>query len=792
MGYVQTDAESLQPIKKQSVTHGTMTSIANKTRQFPTILLILACLLAPGLVMAESFVIRDIRVDGLQRISAGTVFNYLPVKIGQEIDTDETGAVIRALYKTGFFKDVRLEREGDVLVVFVQERPAIAKIDISGNKSLETDQLLLALKDIGLAEGRVFNRSVLDKIEQELRRQYFNLGKYSVKLKSAVTPLERNRVAISIDIAEGLTARIRKINIIGNQAFEEEDLLDLFTLSTTGFLSSFTKDDQYSRQKLAGDLEKLRSHYLDNGYINFKIVSTQVSITPDKKDIYVTVNVSEGDVYTLSDIKLAGEFVISQKRLFPQIQLNRGQIFSRKEVTASAERINKVLANRGYAFANVNSIPEIDEEKKQVAITFFVDPGKRVYVRRVNMRGNHITRDEVLRREMRQMESAWFSSALVARSRSRLQRLGYFEEVNVETPAVAGSTDQVDVNISVTEKSMGNLAAGLGFSQSSGLIFSTSITQDNFLGTGKRINFAFNNSDSNTNYTLGYTNPYYTVDGISRGFLLSYKKTDFSEVNTSSYLTDVSQAGVNFGVPITETDRVNFDFTLENTDLQLGTSASSQLTTFKANNGDSFLDFKLGASWSRDSRDSALMPTKGGKQSLALEATVPGSDLEYYKVTYRHKRYFPLNKTFTLAVNGDIGYGDVYGNTTRLPYWENYFGGGIKTVRGFKDYTLGPTDSNGDALGGNLRVVGNAEIFFPAPFKLAEKTIRLGMFLDAGNVWDTSGSNNIDLGDIRYSTGLSALWLSPLGALGISVGIPLNDQSSDEVQNFQFTFGTAF
>ncbi|TVT53451.1 MAG: outer membrane protein assembly factor BamA [Sedimenticola thiotaurini] len=754
--------------------------------------LFLVILTAPQLGLSETFVVKDIRVEGLQRISPGTVFNYLPVKIGQSIESDETGEIIRALFKTGFFKDVKLEREGDVLIVFATERPAIAKIEIQGNKSLETDPLLLALKDIGLAEGRVFNRSILAKIEQELQRQYFNLGKYAVKLSSTVTPLERNRVAISINISEGGTARIKKINIIGNSAFDEEDLLDEFSLNTTGFLSSFTKDDQYSRQKLSGDLEKLRSFYLDRGYINFKITSTQVSITPDKKDIYVTVNIEEGDVYTINDIRLTGELVLPKEAFFPMIHLVRGEVFSRKQIIGSAERINTLLGNNGYAFANVNSIPDIDEEKKQVAITYFVDPGKRVYVRRLNMKGNSSTRDEVLRREMRQMESAWYSAAQVTRSRERLQRLGFFDEVNVETPAVPGSTDQVDVNISVTEKPMGNLMAGLGFSQSDGVIFSTSLTQKNFLGTGKQVSLAFDNSSSNTHYRLGYVNPYYTVDGISRGFNVSYQKTDFDEVDTAKYLTDTGTVGVVFGVPMTETDRVNFTLDLISTNFKPAASPSDVVSAFKTENGDSFLDVKIGTSWTRDSRDSSLMPTKGGMQSLSASITLPGSDLEYYKIAYRHKRYFPLSNSFTLALNGDVGYGDVYGTTTRLPLWENYFAGGIKTVRGFKDHSLGPRDSSNDPVGANVKIVGNAELFFPAPFKLMEKSIRLGLFFDAGNVFSTHGGADFDLGEIRYSTGASAMWLSPMGALGMSLGLPLNDKPGDDTEIFQFTFGTAF
>ena len=756
-------------------------------------LLLAASAYYPLNAAAETFEIKDIRVEGLQRISAGTVFNYLPVKIGEKIESENTGEIIRALFKTGFFKDVRLEREDDVLIVFVSERPAIAKINISGNKSLETEQLLLALKDIGLAEGRVFNRSVLDKIEQELQRQYFSQGKYAVKLESTVTPLERNRVAIDISISEGVTAKIKKINVIGNRAFEEEDLLDEFELGTSNFLSFFTSNDQYSKQKLSGDLETLRSYYLDRGYINFQITSTQVSITPDKKDIYITINIAEGDVYTISDIKLAGNLVVEKEEIFPLIHLTRGTVFSRKTVLGSSERITRLLSNKGYAFANVNSIPDVDEEKKQIAITYFVDPGSRVYVRRINMSGNNSTRDEVLRREMRQMESAWFSTELVNRSRTRLQRLGYFDDVAIETPAVAGTTDQVDVNVKVSEKSMGNLMAGLGFSQADGLILSASITQNNFFGTGKRVSLAFNNSNANTHYEIGYDNPYYTIDGISRGFTLSYKTTDFDEVDTARYLTDVGLIGVNFGVPVSETDRIKFNFDLIDTTFKVPDDASDEIAQYKIDNGDHFLDFRLGASWSRDSRDSAFMPTRGGLQSFSADVTLPGSDLEYYKLAYKHKRYFPLNKTFTLALNGDVAYGDAYGDTSYLPLWENYFGGGVKTVRGYQSYSLGPRDTNDDPLGGNLRLGANAEIFFPAPFKAAEKSVRLGVFLDAGMVYDTvRGDSGFNMDDFRYSAGMSLFWLSPLGPLGMSLGVPLNEKSGDDTELFQFTLGTTF
>lgn len=740
---------------------------------------------------AEPIEVTDIRIEGLQRISAGTVFNYLPVRIGQRISPEDTAGIIRELYKTGFFKDVRLEHEGSVLIVSVTERAAIAKIEISGNKSIESEQLLASLKDIGLAEGRVLNRFVLNQIEQELGRLFFNLGKYGVEVKTTVTPLERNRVAIAIDVREGATARIKKINIVGNRTIDEDDLLDEFELSPPNFLSFISRNDQYSRQKLSGDLEKLRSYYLDRGYINFKISSTQVSITPNKQDIYITVNVSEGDVYKIRDIKLTGELVAPPEEFYPLIHLKRGSEFSRKQVLGSTERIGEMLGDLGYAFANVNSIPDIDEKTKEVDISFFVDPGKRVYVRRVNMGGNNRTRDEVLRREMRQMEAAWFSAAKVKESKKRLQRLDYFEEVHIETPAVPGSTDQVDVNIKVTEKPMGNLGAGIGFSQSQGAIFNASISQNNFLGTGKRVSAALNTSAANKVYSLGYTNPYYTIDGISRGFNLSYRETDFEEVDTARYLIDSFVAGVNFGIPTSDTDRLVFDLDIDSTKFKVGAGASDELVAYQTDNGEDSVSLRAGLSWSHDTRDSAVLPTEGGYQRVAGSFSLPGSDLEYYRLEYNNKYYIPLSKTFTLGMEADLGYGDAYGSTSKLPPWRNFFAGGRKTVRGFKDYSLGPRDSEDDPLGGNLKVVGNVEVLFPAPFKLMEKSVRIGLFVDAGNVYDITESD-FDFGKIRYSTGISGFWLSPFGAVGVSFGFPLNAESDDETEIFQFAFGSAF
>ncbi len=766
------------------------------TRSQAILFAVFCWLLAPAAAWSENIQIRDIRVEGLQRISPGTVFNYLPVKPGDTLETTQTGEIIRSLYKTGFFKDVRLELEDGVLLILVTERPSISEINFSGNESLETEQLLEGLKAIGMSAGRTFKRSVLDTIERELRRQYFNEGKYGIRLESTVTPLERNRVAINITIDEGRTARIRQINIIGNEVFNDSELLDQFQLGPGKWWSLFGSEDQYSRQKLSGDLESLRSYYLDRGYIKFRINSTQVEISPDRQDIYVTINISEGDVFTIKDIKLAGEMVSPAQELFPLIHLRRGEPFSRKKVVESSDRISQKLSDLGYAFANVNSIPEVDEQEKTVAITYFVDPGKRAYVRRINISGNRSTRDRVIRRELRQLESAWFSSEKLKLSKQRLQRLGFFEDVNVETPAVPGSPDEVDVNVDVTEKPSGAFLAGIGFSQSTGISFNTSISEDNFLGSGKRVALAFNNSSVNTEYTVSYTNPYYTVDGISRGFNLSYKATDLSQLeSTATYSTDTGIIGVNFGIPLSEFNRFNFGLDFEHITFKQGTTPSTEVTDFieyydgTGATSSRFLDFKLNLSWRHDSRNSALFATSGAVQRLGLEVTVPGSDLEFYKLYYSHRRYFPLTKSLTFSANGEIGYGDGYGSTPALPLFENFFGGGPKSVRGFKASSLGPLDSTGLALGGNLLVVGNFELLFPPPVDI--DALRLSLFVDVGNVYDTKTSD-VDVNDLRVSTGFGASWLSPIGALTISFATPLTDHARDQTEFFQFSLGTTF
>ena len=744
-----------------------------------------------GLAQAFApFKVLDIRVEGLQRISAGTVFNYLPIKVGQTIDVEDTVFAVKALFKSGFFNDVSLERDGSVLVVFVKERAAISSIELEGNKDLDSEELLEGLKEIGLAEGRVFDRSLLEKVEQELRRQYFSRGKYAVKIDATVTPLDRNRVGILINVSEGRAARIKQINIIGNHEFPDKKLLDEFSLTTPTIFSFFTKSDQYSKQGLSADLETLRTHYLDRGYLKFNINSTQVSITPDKKDIYVTINITEGHQYKIREVTLSGDLVVPADELFPLIKINPGDVFSRKQVTESVDRISSLLGNQGYAFANVNTAPEMDDEAFEVNLGFFVDPGKRVYVRRINISGNVGSRDEVLRREMRQMEGGWYSTEQVERSRTRIDRLGFFEDVNVETPTVPGTTDQLDVNYSVTETSSGSVTAGAGFSQSSGVLFNASIQQENFLGSGKRVAFTFDNSEISTVYRFAYTNPYWTVDGVSRGFSLGYRKTDADEANLSDYSTDTRSADINFGIPINEYDTIRFSAGYQGLDLKANSSSPLQVTDFIDRHGDSFDDAVFTVSWSHDSRNRILFTDTGGLQRIALETTSPGSGLEYYKLTYQQQRFIPLTRELTLGLKGNLGYGDGFGDYEQLPFFENFFAGGVRSVRGFEDNTLGPRDSDGDPIGGAFLTVFNAELIFPIPFVDDAKGVRLSAFFDAGNVFEDYDS--FDTGDLRYSVGLAGLWLSPLGPISVSFGFPLNAESGDDEQNFQFTVGTFF
>ncbi|HET9405344.1 MAG TPA: outer membrane protein assembly factor BamA [Burkholderiales bacterium] len=754
-------------------------------RWFRAVWLLLA-LHAAAASAIEPFVIKDIRVEGIQRTEAGTVFSYLPVKVGDTMTDERASQAIRALYSTGFFRDVGLEREGDVLVVVVQERPSIAQIDFSGMHEFNKDQLTNGMRQIGLAEGRIFDRGLLERAEQDLKRQYLSRGYYAVSINTTVTPLERNRVSLNFIVDEGQVAKIRQISIIGAKVFRESVLLDQFVLRTPGMLTWFSKHDQYSRQKLSADLESLRSYYLNRGYLEFSIDSTQVSITPDKQDIYITISITEGQQYRVSEIKVAGEPLMPEEVVRKLIRLTPGEVFSRERLTESTKLIADRLGNDGYAFANVNAVPELDKVKQQAAFTFFIDPGRRVYVRRVNVTGNNRTRDEVIRREMRQLEGGWYSADKVTLSKQRVDRLGYFTEVNLETPAVAGATDQIDVNVAVVEKPTGLVLFGAGFGSGEGLVLSGSIQQNNIFGSGKHIALGLNTSKINTTYSLSYTDPYFTVDGVSQGFDVYYRVLSPIDFNLARYETKTIGAALRLGIPVSEIDTIQYGFGMENVDIVTFPDSPLFYLDYVNTFGPSNSNVYLSASWVRDGRDSLIYPTKGSLHKASGELGLPVADLQYYKTTYQYQRYFPLTRHLTFMVNGEGGYGDGYDDKP-LPFFKNFFAGGVNSVRGYKSYTIGPKDSSGQPRGGSVKLVGNAELFFPFPGLENDRSVRMGTFVDMGMVGDKFESS-----DMRFSTGLSLLWVSPLGPLKISVAKALRAQPGDRKEVFQFTVGGAF
>lgn len=738
----------------------------------------------------EPFVVKDIRVEGVQRVEPGTVFGYLPVKVGETF-TDEKGAEsIRALYNTGFFKDVQIRSEGNVLVVRVEERPAISQLEFIGFKEFDKDALRRTLRGVGVAEARYYDKSLIDRAEQEIKRQYVSRGYYAAEVTTTVTPVDANRVSITFTVDEGPTAKIRQINIVGNKAFKEGDLRDEMQLSTPNWLSWYTKNDLYSKQKLTADLEALRSFYLDRGYLEFAIESTQVSITPDKKDIYLTLNIHEGEQYKVSDIKLTGELLGKQAEMERLIKLKQGDVFSSAKLSSTTKSITDLLGTYGYAFATINPQPQINQSDRTVALTLVVDPGRRVYVRRVNVVGNSKTRDEVVRREMRQMEASWFDGEKLQLSQNRVNRTGYFTDANITTEDVPGTTDQVDVNVNVTEKPTGQINLGVGFSSTDKLVLSAGIRQDNVFGSGTSLGLDVNTSKSNRTIAVTQFDPYFTVDGISRSTELYYRTYRPLYYTGDQDYRVVQQGGnVKFGVPFSETDTVFFGIGYERTTIDVTTNTPLAYQNYVAKNGRITNNFPITIGWSKDQRDSALVPTRGRYQQANLEFGIPGGDLQYFRAYYQHQYFYPLSKSFTMAFNNEIGYGHGYGGKD-FPVFKNYYAGGIGSVRGYETSTLGPRDANGVAIGGASKFVGNVEFIFPLPGSGVDRTVRLFTFFDYGNVF--AEGQPYKLGDMRYSTGFGLSWLSPIGPLKISMGFPIKRKTEDQTQRFQFQIGTAF
>jgi len=854
------------------------------------------CLPQLGFAQTAPFTVADIRVEGLQRIAPGSVFASLPIGVGDVVDTSAVQSITRSLFFTGNFDDIAVGRDGDVLVLTVTERPSISEINIDGNKAIETDALLDGLKGAGLAVGQVFQRSTLEGMQIELRRQYVLQGRYDASIDTEIIPEPRNRVSIAIDVNEGTVSKIKHINVVGNTVFTDDELIDAFELQETGgWFSFFQSDDKYSKEKLESDLESLSSYYMDRGYLQFEIESTQVAVSPTKDSVFITANVVEGEKFTVTDVDLSGDLVLPEEDLKRFIVIRSGETYSEQLVTATEEYLARRLGNEGYNFATVTGIPEVVEGSNEVALKFFIDPGKRTYVRRINFEGNSRTSDDVLRREMRQMEAAPASASAIEQSRIRLERLGYFKQAEVETVELPGYDDLIDVNFSVEEQSFGSIGGSLGYSQYAGLIVGLNLQQNNFMGSGRQVGLNLNSSLYQKAASLNYSNPYYTEDGVSRGFSLFYRKTDLSEINVASYTTNTVGLNMTFGYPISETQRLGLSVGLTDTEITSGRYAVQEIRTsprlipgvdqyyvstllpdglfsgpeelrpiselpasafaeiasdgFLDVNGDSFTNLALTGSWLQSTLNRGQLATRGVSNSISAQVSVPGSDLEFFKVNYRGDFYFPIRGEFVFHLRGEFGFGDGYGSTSELPFYEHFFAGGFGSVRGFETNTLGPRstppvlyqtgrattgvdevgfptevggpDGTGfgyvvdpetgkiatqsvflgrrpDPFGGNAVVETTAELLFPLPFIEDRRSVRSAIFIDAGNVFNTNCRANqvncfgLELGELRYSYGLGITWLSGFGPLTFSLAKPLNASLTDRREVFQFTLGRGF
>ncbi|WP_130619966.1 outer membrane protein assembly factor BamA [Dyella amyloliquefaciens] len=808
-------------------------------------LILLASLSANALAF-EPFVVSDIRIDGLSRISQGTVLNYLPINKGDRLTNDGAQRAIRALYQTKFFSDVEVDREGDIMVIKVIERPSIAKLNIRGNKDIKEEDLRKGLKEIGLSEGETFDRLSLDRVQQELVRQYYNRGKYNVSVDPHVTNLDRNRVAIDIEIREGKVAKIKEINIVGNKAFTDKDIRTGFESDTSNWLSWYSKDDQYSREKLSGDLEKLQSYYMDRGYADFGVDSTQVTIAPDKRTMYIAASVKEGDIYTISDVHLLGELILPEESLHQLVYVHKGDTFNRKAIEASTNSIKSILASIGYAFAKVTPVPKLDKDKRTVDLTLYIEPGKRVYVRRVIFQGNTRTEDDVMRREMRQLEGSWFSQPAIDRSKIRLQRLGYFKTVTIDKALVPGTEDQVDLTAKVEEQSAGSLMFGVGYSQYSGIILSASVSQNNFLGTGDSFTVGASRSDYSTSINASYFNPYLTDSGVGIGYNAGYTKSNYANTNSDfvNYESSMKSFSSFLSFPISETDNIRTGLGISSNKINLAydvIDTTGAVTTVNYS-PQIMIDYQnaLGhktihtwdatIGWTHDTRNGYWAPTRGGMISLSTDIALPGSTVQYYKIFGEANHYWPIGKGFVLYLDGQVGYGKAYGQTfdydggtsfkagdpVTFPFWENYYSGGVRDVRGFQDNTLGPrvcTGTNADGspilpnkdgtctggyysyaqpIGGAFKVLGTAELYLPLPFLKDINTARVSWFVDVGNAYQDYQSFTAKT--LRVSTGVSLHWQAPIGPLIINFAVPLRTQADDShyEERIQFTFGSQF
>ena len=757
-------------------------------------------LLLSGLAQAESFVVDSIEVVGIKKIARGTVFSYLPVNVGESFDVERTPEIIRELYSTGFFDNIELLRRDNVLILNVVERPSIAEVNFEGNDDIEDEALEQAMDGVGMSKGRIFDENKLEKLELELQQVYYSLGKYAARIDAKWRKLDEDRVAVDITISEGISAKIKSINIIGNSNFDDDDLLGLFQLESSD--DGLFADDEYSSSKLTADLETLKSYYLDRGFIQFEVTSQQVTISPDRKDISISINLLEGDQFSVSKIDLGGEMVVPVDDLNALITFREDDVFSRKEITRAVTAMKKRLGEDGYAFADVRLLTDLNMENKTVDLRFVVVPGSKVLVRYIKFSGNEKTQDNVLRREMRQLEGAMYQSSKIDRSKIRLQRLNYLGSVNIVPRKIPGSLDEVDLDIQVTERFSGNLQVGLGFSQVQGLVLNLGFAHENIFGTGNKLEFQFNNSAASQQYVLNYENPYWTKDGVSRGFNFRVTETDSAENNTSNYLIDEVKLSIDFGIPLSETNTLRLEGGFLQNDLGTTPGSADEVYDFIRDNSDEYDDSTpnsdidgdeystvFGAiAFSKDTRNRRVFADNGSFNSIGV--TVNTGDLDYYKARYRHQTAYALSETFTLSLKGRLGYGESVGDSEELPIYEKFFAGGVRSVRGYEFNSLGPTDSNGDPLGGDFQVIYSVEVLFPIEALGSAETFRVGVYYDAGNVFESV--DTFESSEIRESVGVSAKWFSFIGPIEFSYAWPLNDQPQDDIEEFQFALGATF
>ncbi len=753
-----------------------------------------ACAVAALIFAAQSawaldpFKVQDIRIEGLQRVEPGTVFASIPVRVGDEYTDEKGAAAIRSLFSLGLFTDVRLEATGNVLVVVVQERPTIADVDFSGAREFDKEALKKSMRDVGLADGRPFDKALADRAEQELKRQYLNKSFYAVDVVTTVTPIERNRVNLTFTVVEGAPARIKDIQIVGNQAFSDSTLKGLFEQDTGGWLSWYTKSDRYARSKLNADLETLRSYYLQRGYLEFRIDSTQVAISPDKDSISVTVNVTEGQRYVVSGVQLQGNYLEREDEFKSLVKIRAGEPYNADEVAETTKAFSDYFSNFGFAFARVEAVPQIDRETNRVALVLQAEPSRRAYVRRISVAGNNRTRDEVIRREFRQFESSWYDGDKIKLSRDRVDRLGYFTEVGVETQEVPGAPDQVDLVVSVVEKPTGSLQLGAGFSSAEKIALSFAIKQENVFGSGNYLGVEVNTSKYRRTLVFSTTNPYFTPDGVSRTLDLYYRTDKPYEDQGGNYELVTKGASIRFGVPFSETDTVFFGGGVEGISIKPGTNIPAAYLSYAESYGYNSTSVPLTIGWTRDDRDSALAPNAGRYQRLNSEWSVAG-DARYLRANYQYQQYVPLNKKFTLAFNGELGLGKGLGGRP-FPVFKNFYSGGLGSVRGFDQGTLGPRDVTGSSLGGPKKVTLNAELIAPFPGAGNDRTLRVFTFVDVGNVY--GDGDKISFSDMRASAGIGLSWISPLGPLRIAFAQPVRKFAGDRIQKLQFQIGTSF